>query len=99
MNVTRTSGSRLRRIWHLRRTRENGGRAGTQPPFDLTRVTHREILEHMFEHFSSLSQSDRDMAQDLLAELIPRQRQPTHDQPKCWGPGWPGPGPADADLK
>jgi hypothetical protein len=57
----------------------------------------------MFEKFSSLYQSDRDMAQDLLAELIPRQRQPKDDQlPKCWGPpggGYPGPGPGDADLK
>jgi hypothetical protein len=71
---------------------------------DLTRVTRRDILEHMFENFSSLYQSDRDMAQDLLAELIPRQRQPKDDQlPKCWGPpgggGYPGPGPGDADLK
>ena len=66
--------------------------------FNLTRVTHRDILEHMFENFSSLYRSDRDMAQDLLVELIPRQRQPMDDQPKCWGPGWPGPGPA-ADLK
>jgi hypothetical protein len=37
----------------------------------------------MFEY---LSQSDRDMAQDLLAELIPRQRVPLDDQPECWGP-------------
>ncbi|MFC5110263.1 hypothetical protein [Kibdelosporangium philippinense] len=57
----------------------------------------------MFENFSSLSRSDRDMAQDLLAELIPAQRRPMDDQPrKFWGPGPGGggyPGPADADLK
>jgi hypothetical protein len=57
----------------------------------------------MFENFSSLYRSDRDMAQDLLAELIPRQRPPMDDQPKFWGPGggpgWPGPGPGAADLK
>lgn len=55
----------------------------------------------MFEHFSSLYRSDRDMAQDLLTELIPRQRPPMEDQPpKFWGPGGGGyPGPADADLK
>jgi hypothetical protein len=63
----------------------------------------------MFEYFSSMYQSDRDMAQDLLVELIPRQRQPMDDSqpPKPWGPWgppgggggyWPGPGPA-ADLK
>ncbi|MBE1467329.1 hypothetical protein H4W33_006341 [Kibdelosporangium phytohabitans] len=68
----------------------------------MTKVTRRDILEHMFEHFSSLYRSDRDMAQDLLAELIPRQRPPMEDQPpKFWGPGGGGgyPGPAGADLK
>ncbi|CAM4104944.1 CdiI immunity protein domain-containing protein [Kibdelosporangium persicum] len=56
----------------------------------------------MFENFSSLSRSDRDMAQDLLAELIPRQRPPVDDQPPKFrgpGPGGGYPGPADADLK
>jgi hypothetical protein len=58
----------------------------------------------MFENFSSLYRSDRDMAQDLLVELIPRQRRPLDDQPPKWGPpggggGYPGPGPGDADLK
>ncbi|RSM61956.1 hypothetical protein DMH04_53405 [Kibdelosporangium aridum] len=80
-----------------------GRRAQHEAPLDLTKVTRRDILEHMFENFSSLSRSDRDMAQDLLAELIPRQRPPMDDQPrKFWGPGGGGggyPGPADADLK
>ncbi|TCO65486.1 hypothetical protein EV192_1011278 [Actinocrispum wychmicini] len=65
-------------------------------------MTRRDILEHMFEYFSSSYQSDRDMAQDLLTELIPRQRQPVDSQPpKPWGPGpggggyWPGFGAAD----
>lgn len=75
-------------------------------PLDLTLATRGDILEHMFEYFASLYQSDRDMAQDLLTELIPRQRQPMDSQPpKPWGPGpggpgggggyWPGAGAAD----
>jgi hypothetical protein len=73
-----------------------------RPPFDLTRMTRRDILEHMFEYFSPPHPSDRDMAQDLLVKLIPRQRQPSDDQPPKFPGGgpwgyWPKPG--EADLK
>ena len=37
----------------------------------------------MFEH---VFRSDRDMAQDLLGELIPRQRVPLDDQLEWRGP-------------